>query len=137
VVSVGYIKIGSLILAGCVALSAVAAPSALGTWREGFKAAYAKALTFTSWDELYDWAEGGESSVAPPLKLARSTDLAGGRHTYTDTYAAGFRDGRIVVYQEMRFIGNHNAGDTEHFFKMTQEWIKMQTPDQIIPPGHF
>jgi hypothetical protein len=120
-------------LLGC----SVPRPLKLGTWREGFKAAHAKALTFTNWNEMYDWADGGDNSVVLPLKLARSTDLSGQRHDYTDTYAAGFRDARISISDEMRFIGNHNSGDTRHFFEMTQKWIRRQNLDQIIPPGHF
>ena len=108
-----------------------------GTWREGFKSAHAKALTFKSWDELYDWAEGGRTMLVPELKMARATDLAGGRHSYVDTRAGGEQDARIGIYDEMRFIGRHNSGDTQHFLEMTREWIKMQRLDDIIPPGHF
>ncbi len=109
----------------------------LGTWREGFKGARAKALTFRSWNELYDWAEKGKNAIVIPLRFARSTDLAGGRQDYVDTRAGGYKDGCQGIFDEMRFIGTHNGGDTKHFFKMTQDWIKMQNSDETIPPGHF
>jgi hypothetical protein len=106
----------------------------IGTWREGYKAANAKALTFTSWDALYDWAESGRNVVVPAIVVAKSTDVFGGRHTYTDTYRAGFTDFRIGLYEEMVFIGNVNSGD---FFRITSDWLRMLNSDEIIPPGHY
>jgi hypothetical protein len=107
-----------------------------GTWRDGFKAGYAQALTFENWNDLRDWADAGQHSVALG-RFAKSTDLSGGRHTYIDTYAAGMKDARISISEEMKFIGRFNSGDTERFFKLTQGWIRMQEPDKIVPPGHF
>ncbi len=107
------------------------------TWRDGYKAAYAKAHSFGSWDALWDWAEDGSNTTVPPLKSTRSTDLAGGRHSYIDTWAGGYKDGCIALIHEMHFIGRHNTGDTKRFFKIMVEWMDYQNLDTIIPPGHF
>ena len=108
-----------------------------GTWREGFKAAYTKALEFKTWDEMYAWAKLGQFSVVLPLRPALSTDRAGGKHTYVNTFSGGFKDGCISIFEEMRFIRDHNSGGIENFFRIVTEWVKMQHPDEIIPPGHF
>jgi hypothetical protein len=124
-----------LLLVGAVA--ATPAADLIGTWREGYKLAFAKALTFKSWDTLWDWAEDGSKAAVLPLRTARSTDLSGGRHSYIDTRSGGQRDACIAILDEMRFIGNHNSGGVEHFFEMMRGWMQRLELDKIIPPGHF
>src|SRR5678816_2007882 len=109
----------------------------MGTWREGFTAAFTKAASFESWDAMADWAEDCSDKTVLPLKTGRSSDLSGGRHTYINTHAGGMRDGCQSLVDEMRFIGLHNSGDSAHFLSIMKEWIRMQDTKQIIPPGHF
>jgi hypothetical protein len=116
---------------------ACAPMNSLGTWREGYKLAHAKALSFKSWEALWDWAESESGATVLPLRMARSADLSGGRHSYIDTRSAGKKDACISILDEMRFIGSHNSGDVNHFFEIMQRYLEAQNPDGIIPPGHF
>lgn len=126
----------SILLSLLFTISACSAPSP-DTWREGHKQAYAQALTFKSWSALWDWAESGSTALIASVHVARSEDLSGGRHWYVNTRQAGKKDACISILDEMRFIGNHNSGDTAHFHAMMRDWIAEQNPDEIIPPGHF
>lgn len=135
--AIGITLIVMLALAVTLLTSDALSGQVLGTWREGFKAANAKALTFNSWNGLWDWAEKEGGRFVPELRRGRSTDLVGGRHSFIDTRAGGYRDACIGILDEMRFIGLHNSGDTNKFFKMMREWMPTRNLDEIIPPGHF
>jgi hypothetical protein len=96
------------------------------TWWNGYVAAFEKAATIKSWEEMWDWSEQQAGLTVKTGKKSRSTDLAGARHTYIDSFAAGYKDACINLLDEMRFIGNHNSGGMEHFFKIMKQWIKAQ-----------
>jgi hypothetical protein len=42
-----------------------------------------------------------------------------------------------IDHVAFRNKGEEDGNDTKHFFQMTQDWIRMQDLDEIIPPGHF
>jgi hypothetical protein len=107
------------------------------TWRAGYTSGFRTAATFKDWDELYEWAKVGAKQEAPNGKHAYSTDVDGGRHEYTDSFAAGLRDARLTIDEEMQFVDLHNSGGPTHFFVMMRDWMKEQPVDKIIPPGHF
>ncbi len=130
-------KLLSILTLGCSAVQLTAADrtAQLGTWREGYKAAYGESHKFTNWDALWDWAEAGGKASVLPLRMAQSTDRAGGRHSYIDTRSGGHREACLAILEEMRFIGSHNSGDTKNFFRIMLDWMKMQDLDRHIPLG--
>lgn len=125
-----FVVVLVLAVAGCTALSA-----ASGTWRDGYTAGLKAAGQCKSWDALKRWANS--STLVPPGPTAVSTDLIGGKHSYTNTYQAGLRDAKISVRDEMQFVSNVNSGDSSNFFRIMTEWLEMQRPEDVIPPGHF
>lgn len=109
-----------------------------GSWRDGFKAAHAKALTFESWEPLYRWAGTCGKAHAMPLLVGVSTDLNGRHHWYVATYAGGYRDGCVDLRQQMDWIRTHRLpADPEHFYAFTVDFVRKQPLDRIIPPAHF